>query len=41
MGAAPTAVLLKQKNGWTYGILANDIMVRRHGWPPECQFNFP
>jgi hypothetical protein len=25
-GAGPTAVLLKQKNGWTYGILANDIM---------------
>ena len=24
-GAGPTAVLLKQENGWTYGILANHI----------------
>ena len=25
VGAGPTVVLLKQKNGWTYGILANHL----------------
>ncbi len=28
-GLGPTAVLLKQTGGWTYGILANQIWSRR------------